>query len=129
MNILLILYLVYLSWGTSGAGRVSLLQMSRYLRCSKTHVRNMAFALAKDDLIEIVETFTDAGSKKLYIQLSAHGDDFLMQNFDAAIDTYHAHVAETILVIDARRKEATHEPRKMSKKELAAIAAGQKEMF
>jgi len=129
MNILLILYLIYLSWGTVGQGRVSLLGMSRYLRCSKTHMRNIALKLAQDGLIELIETFTDAGSKKIYMQLSAQGDDFLMQNFDAAIDTYHKHVAETIAVINARAKEASHAPRKMSKKELAQIAAGQKELF
>jgi len=129
MNILLVLYLIYLSWGTAGQGRVSLLEMSRYLRCSKTHMRNTALKLANDGLLEIIETFTDAGSKKLYLQLSDVGDDFLMQNFDAAIDTYHKHVAETVLLINERAKAATHAPRKLSKKELAQIAAGQKELF
>jgi hypothetical protein len=129
MNILLILYLVYLSWGTAGQGRVSLLEMSRYLRCSKTQMRKTAFRLADDGLLEIVKTITDAGSEKLYLQMSTQGDDFLMLNFDAAIDTYHKHVAETILAINARAKEASHAPRKISKKERAAIEAGQKELF
>jgi len=129
MNTLLILYLIYLSWGTEGQGRVSLLEMSRYLRCSKQHMRNQAFKLADTGLIEIIEVFTEAGSKKLYLQLSNIGHDFLMQNFDAAIDAHHAHVAETILVIQARAKEAQFFPRKLSKKQRQAIEAGQKELF
>jgi hypothetical protein len=129
MNILLILYLVYLSWGTVGQGRVSILELSRYLRISKTEARNRAFKLAQLGHLEIVETFSDRGSKKLYVQLAPQGDDFLMRNFDAAVDTYHQHVAETILIVRQRTRELNYEPRKMSKKEIDQIAAGQKRMF
>lgn len=129
MNTLLVLYLIYLSWGTAGQGRVSLLEMSRYLRISKTTCRNRMFALANEELVEIVQTFSERGSKKLFVALSDNGQDMLMQNFDAAIAVYHQHVAETLEIIRMRNAEQPLTPRKLSKKEREAIAAGQKDMF
>lgn len=129
MNTLLVLYLIYLSWGTAGQGRVSILEMARYLRLSKTACRNKMLAMADSGMIEIVRTITDKGSEKLFVQLSDAGQDFLMQNFDAAIDTYHVHVSETITIIKMRYSEQPLQPRTLSKKERQAIAAGQKDMF
>lgn len=129
MNTLLYLYLIYLSWGTEGQGRVSILEMSRYLRLSKTETRSRMFEMAKLDYVEIIETFSAKNSKKLYVQLGEIGQDFLMANFDAAVDAYHLHVRETIEAIAARRKEKFYEPKPLTKKQLAAIEAGQKELF
>lgn len=129
MKTLLILYLVYLSWGTAGQGRVSLLEMSRYLRNSKTTMRKIAFALADDGLIDVIETFTDKGSKKLYMQLTETGEAYLMQNFDAAYGQYQVHVAETIEAMKAKYAQGEFVPRKLSKKQRETYIAGQKEMF
>lgn len=129
MNTLLILYLVYLSWGTAGQGRVSFLEMSRYLRCSKTHMRKVAFELADSGFIEVIETRSVAGSRKLYLQLSEAGDDFLMKSFDSAQAAYQEHVARTIEAIKARYQESEYAPKTLTKKQREAIAAGQKEMF
>lgn len=129
MNTLLVLYLVYLSWGTVGQGRVSILEMSRYLRCSKTHCRKLMFGMANDGLIDVIETISDAGSKKLFVQLSAQGDDFLMLNFDSAVAAYHEHVANTIEAIKARYRDGEYSPKKLSRKQREAIEAGQKGMF
>ena len=128
MKTLLVLYLIYLSWGTSGAGRVSFLEMSRYLRRSKSQTKSDMLFLAKSGLVDVVALFSDKGAKKYFVQLSETGEDYLMQNFDAAIDMYHLHVAETILSIQEASKEANYEPRKVSKKELEAINAGQMKM-
>lgn len=129
MNTLLYLYLIYLSWGTEGQGRVSILEMSRYLRLSKTETRSRMFEMAKQDYVEIIETFSEKNSKKLYVQLATIGEEFLMQNYDAAIDAYHLHVAETIAAIKERNAEQPFTPKKLTKKQLAAIEAGQKELF
>lgn len=129
MNTLLILYLVYLSWGTVGQGRVSLLDISRYLRCSKTHMRKIAFKMADDGLIEIIETISGRGSRKLFMQLSNAGNDFLMLNFDAAVDSHHRHVALTVEAMKRSYEESGSAPKKLSKKQLEAIEAGQKELF
>lgn len=129
MNTLLVLYLIYLSWGTAGQGRVSILEMARYLRISKTNCRKRMFGLADDNMVEVIETFSDAGSKKLYVSLSEHGTNFLMENFDASQAAYHLHVAETILAIKAKYNDSEYTPRKLSKRERDALAAGQKEIF
>lgn len=129
MNTLLILYFVYLSWGTAGQGRVSLLDMSRWLRCSKTHIRKVAFGMADEGLLEIVETLSERGSKKLYMQLSDAGNNFLMLNFDSAHAAYHEHIARTIEAMKARYREAEYAPKRLTKKQRDAIEAGQKELF
>jgi len=129
MNTLLILYLIYLSWGTVGQGRVSILEMARYLRKSKTATRDLMFVLSKEGLVDIVELISDGGQKKYFVQLSTEGDIYLMSNFDAAIDAYHHHVAEAILAMKAAMNERPFEPRKLTKKELLAMEHGQKKMF
>lgn len=129
MRTLLTLYLIYLSWGTVGQGRVSILEMSRYLRRSKTQTKIDLLAIANEGLVDIIELYSDAGAKKHFAQLTEKGDEYLMQNFDAAIAEYHRHVAETILIINQKAAEAQFSPRKLSKKEREAIAAGQKELF
>lgn len=129
MNTLLYLYLIYLSWGGEGQGRVSILEMARYLRISKTEARSRMFELAKMDYVEVIETYSDKGSKKLYLELAQAGQDLLMENYDAAIDAYHLYVAETVEAIKARNKEKMSTPKKLSKKQLAQIEAGQKELF
>lgn len=129
MKTLVILYMIYLSWGTAGQGYVSILEMSRYLRRSKTQMRSDLFFLADNGLVEIERRFSDAGAQKLFVCLSDAGDEYLMQNFEAATSEYHKHVAETIALINDAAKEASHAPRKLSRKERQQIAAGQKELF
>lgn len=128
MNTLLILYLIYLSWGTVGQGRVSFLEMSRYLRKSKSGVKNDLIYLASEGLVEIITMISDAGAKKYFVQLSAKGDDYLMQNFEAAMLKYHEHVAMVINEVKEQSKLSTYEPRKMSRKEAKAIASGQQKL-
>lgn len=125
MKTLVMLYLIYLSWGTVGQGRVSFLEMARYLRRSKTQTKNDLLKLANDGLVDVIEFYSDAGAKKYFVQLSSNGDDFLMQNFDAAVLQYHEHVAMVIADIHAARNSVPYAPKKMSKKEIAAISAGQ----
>jgi len=88
----------------------------------------MMFDMADDGNIEIIQTVTYKGSKKYFAQLTDNGQDFLMQNFDAAIDTYRQHVELTIQAMKERHNEK-YAPRQMSKKEREALAAGQKVMF
>lgn len=128
MNTLLILYLIYLSWGTVGQGRVSFLEMARYLRKSKSGVKNDLIYLASEGLVEIITMISDAGAKKYFVQLSAKGDDYLMQNFDSAVLKYHEHVAMVIQEVKEASKLLPYEPRKMTRKEAKQIAAGQIKM-
>ena len=128
MKTLLILYLIYLSWGTVGQGRVSFLEMARYLRKSKSGVKNDLMYLASEGLVEIITMISDAGAKKYFVQLSPKGDEYLMQNFDAAILKYREHVAMILSEVKEQSKLSPHEPRKMSRKEAKAIASGQQKL-
>lgn len=121
--------MIYLSWGTVGQGRVSILEMARYMRRSKTQMRDDLFVMADNGLVDIVTLYSDKGAKKHFVQLSDDGDAYLMLNFDAAIAQYHQHVAETILIISERSKTASYDVKKLSKKEREAIASGQKGLF
>src|SRR5688572_17233411 len=125
MKTLVMLYLIYLSWGTVGQGRVSFLEMARYLRRSKTQTKNDLLKLASDGLVEIITLYSDAGAKKYFAQLSPQGDDYLMQNFDAAILQYHEHVASVIADIQERNAGAQYTPTKLSKKAIEAAINGQ----
>ena len=130
MNILLVLYLIYLSWGTVGQGRVSFLEMSRYLRKSKSQTKTDMLKLAEDGLLDVTMLFSPAGARKYFVSMTSAGDDFLMLNFDAAIDAYHQHVAETVLVLQAKMKERPYETHKrLSKRERDAAVNGQLNMF
>ncbi|MCI0554992.1 MAG: hypothetical protein L0287_28930 [Anaerolineae bacterium] len=85
--------------------------------------------MAKSNYVEVVMLFSEAGAKKYFVSLTAEGEDFLMRNFDAATDAYHQHVAETILAMQSKMKERPYQPRPLSKREIAAIALGQEDMF
>lgn len=125
MKTLVMLYMIYLSWGTVGAGRVSFLEMARYLRRSKTQTKNDLLKLASDGLVDVVALYSDAGAKKYFAQLTEKGDEFLMNNFDAAVLQYHEHVAMVIADIQARDNGTEFAPKKMSKKAIEATLAGQ----
>ena len=129
MKTLVILYMIYLSWGTAGQGRLSILELSRYLRRSKSQMRNDILYLAKEGLLEITRLYSDAGSEKLMVQLSAAGGNFLMERFDAAMLEYQKHVAETIEIINMRTRVGASHPQKLSRKQIEAINAGQKGLF
>jgi len=128
MKTLVMLYLIYLSWGTVGQGRVSFLEMARYLRRSKTQTKNDLLKLARDGLVDVTMFYSDAGAKKYFAQLSPQGDDYLMRNFDAAILQYHEHVASIIAEINERNAGLQHAPKKLSKKSIEAALNGQLKM-
>jgi hypothetical protein len=128
MKTLLMLYMIYLSWGTVGQGRVSFLEMSRYLRRSKTQTKNDLLKLASDGLVDIITLYSDAGAKKHFVQLTSFGDDYLMLNFDAAQLQYHEHVMFVISEIQLAASQAEYVPKRMGKKEIKAIQAGQQKL-
>ena len=114
--------------GTVGQGRVSFLEMSRYLRRSKSQTKKDLLYLANEGLIDVIALFSDAGAKKYYVSLTDVGDEYLMQNFDAAIAEYHLHVAEVINAIRAEVSNAPFTPKRMSKKQISAAQTGQLKM-
>jgi hypothetical protein len=130
MKTLVLLYFLYLEIGGAGQGKVTILAIARYMRLSKTAMKKMLVEVAEMGLVDVVEKYGAGDYKKYLISLSADGQGYLDRNFDAAITEYRKHVAETIALINERNSgKYPNTEKRMSKKQAAAIIAGQKELF
>jgi len=123
---LVLLYYLYLAWGSVGQGRVSILELARWMRKSKTQMREDIFKLAEMNLIDVHVVQT--AQKKYFVSLSTAGQTHLDDNHKEAYQAYRLHVAETIALIK-ERGYSSKESRHLSKKEIRSIAAGQKGLF
>lgn len=126
MKELVLLYYLYLSWGSVGQGKVSILELARWMRKSKTQMREDIFKLAEMNLIDVHVVQT--AQKKYFVSLSTAGQTHLDDNHKEAYQAYRLHVAETIALIK-ERGYSSKESRHLSKKEIRSIAAGQKGLF
>lgn len=129
MKTLLLLYFLYLELGGAGQGKMTILALSRYMRMSKTAMRDMLIAVDKLGYINVYEEFGKNNYKTYKVSLNRAGQDFLDDNWDAVLLEYHRHVAETIALINERNSGKYPSDKKLSKKQQAAILAGQKELF
>lgn len=129
MEQLVVLYFIDLTFGSVGQGRVSLADLARWFRVSKPTVKRFMDKMVEDGLVEEHHISAKKGHGFIikYSQTVA-GKDYLDNHFDAAYELYRIHVAHVLAAIEAARNEAP-EYRKLTKKERAAIEAGQKELF
>jgi len=109
-----------------GQGKVSILELARWMRKSKTQMREDIFKLAEMNLIDVHVVQT--AQKKYFVSLSTAGQTHLDDNHKEAYQAYRLHVAETIALIK-ERGYSSKESRHLSKKEIRSIAAGQKGLF
>jgi DNA-binding MarR family transcriptional regulator len=123
---LVLLYYLYLAWGSVGQGKVSILELSRWMRKSKTQMKEDIFKLADMGLIDL--HVVQSAQKKYFVSLSVAGQTHLSDNHKEAYQAYRLHVAETISLIK-QRGYSDKQPQRLSKKEIRAIAAGQKGLF
>lgn len=130
MHTLLILYMLYLELGGAGQGKVTILTLARYMRRSKSQMKIDLLPLAESGLIKVYEEFGGGNYKRYKIALSPQGQEYLDENWDAAMLVYQKHVAETIAIIKERNSgKYENTEKRLSKKQIAALAAGQKELF
>jgi len=130
MKTLVLLYFLYLEIGGVGQGKVTILALSRYMRLSKSAMKNMLVELAEMGLITVTEKFGNNNYKRYEVSLSVDGQEHLDHNWDAAMVEYRRHVAETIAIINERNSgKYPNTEKKLSKKQAAALLAGQKELF
>lgn len=129
MKTLVLLYFLYLELGSVGQGKVTILVASRYMRLSKSGMKNMLEKVADMGYINVYEEFGGGDYKRYKIALSVKGQEYLDENWDEARAQYHQHVAETIFLIKEKNSGKYAEYRKLSKKEVAALEAGQKGLF
>lgn len=130
MHTLLILYILYLELGGVGQGKVTILTLARYMRRSKSQMKIDLLPLAESGLVKVYEEFGGGNYKRYKIALSAQGQEHLDENWDAAMLIYQKHVAETIAIIKERNSgKYENTEKRLSKKQIEALAAGQGELF
>jgi len=129
METLVLLYFLYLELGGVGQGKVTILALSRYMRLSKSGMKIMLEKVAELGYVNVYEEFGGGDYKRYKVSLSSAGQAYLDDNWQAALDAYHLHVARTVELIKERNSGKYPSDKKLSKKVLAQIAAGQKELF
>jgi len=130
MNTLVLLYMLYLEIGGVGQGKVTILKLSRYMRRSKSQMKIDLMPLVESGLVKVFEEYGGGDYKRYQVALSNEGMEYLQLNWDAAMSAYQLHVARTIELINERNSgKYPNTEKKLSKKQAAAILAGQKELF
>lgn len=129
MKTLLLLYFLYLELGGAGQGKATILALSRYMRMSKNAMREMLENVAELGLINVYEEYGGGDYKRYKVSLNNAGQEHLDNNWEAVLLEYNRHVAETIALINERNSGKYPSDKKLSKKQQAAILAGQKELF
>lgn len=129
MNTFVLLYFLYLELGGVGRGKVTILTLARYMRMSKSWMKKTLEDVNEIGYINVYEEFGGGDYKRYKVSLNAAGQAYLDDNWQAAQDAYHKHVAETIMLINERARGISTSGKKMSKKQAAQLLAGQKELF
>jgi len=129
MKTLVMLYMLYLELGGAGKGKVTILQLSRYMRLSKTQMKNDLQKVNELGYINVYEQFGKNNYRVYKVSISNDGQQYLEDNWDAAQAEYHKHVAETIALINERNSAKYSSDKRISKKTASQIIAGQKELF
>lgn len=129
MDTLVLLYMLYLELGGVGQGKVTILKLSRYMRVSKSGMKLFLEKVNELGYINVYEV-SGAGNYMVYkASINNAGQAYLDANWDAAREAYHKHVAETVAIINMRASGQLPSGKKMSKKAVQQLLAGQKELF
>jgi len=129
MKTLVLLYMLYLELGGAGQGKVTILTLSRYMRLSKSAMKTMLEKVSELGLINVYEEFGGGDYKRYKVAINNAGQEYLDNNWQAAQAEYAIHVAQTLALINERNSGKYPSDKKLSKKQQAAILAGQKELF
>lgn len=130
MNTLVLLYFLYLEIGGAGQGKATILTLSRYMRRSKSQMKIDLMPLVESGFIKVYEEYGGGDYKRYKVALSAQGEQHLYDNWDAAMSAYQLHVAQTIELIKERNLgKYPNTEKRVSKKQAAALLAGQKELL
>lgn len=127
MENLIILYFVYLSSGASGAGRVSILDIARWMRTTKPTVKKRLDEMVEKELLECDTVYSNGKPYKWKYSMTDLGQEYLDSVRDEAYHAYRIHVAKTIQAIKASGNPTEIAP--LTKRQARAEKAGQKRMF
>jgi predicted ArsR family transcriptional regulator len=127
MENLIILYFAYLAIGTVGQGRVSILDVARWMRTTKPTVKKRLDTLVEKEYLECKIRYSNGKPYQWLYSLTPSGQEYLDSVHQEAYYAYRIHVAKTIEAIKASKKQAETLP--PTNKQIAAEKAGQKRMF
>lgn len=129
MNTLVLLYFLYLELGGVGQGKVTILAIARYMRLSKSGMKNMLEKVSELGYINVYEEYGGGNYKKYKVSINNSGQEYLDLNWTAAQEAYKKHVAETIMLMQEKNSGKYAPDKKLTKAQMKQIAAGQKELF
>lgn len=127
MENLIILYFVYLAIGTAGEGRVSILDVARWMRTTKPTVKKRLDMLVEKEYLSCVIRHSNGKPYQWHYSITPQGQEYLDSVHQEAYHAYRIHVANTIEAIKA--SNASTETLPSTKRQIRAENAGQKRMF
>lgn len=127
MENLIILYFIYLSVGAEGKGRVSILDIARWMRTTKPTVKKRLDKLVKLGYLDNFIQYSNGKPYKWAYSMTDAGEKYLDSVGHEAYQAYKVHVAKTIEAIKASSKSTEIAP--VTKKQAKQEANGQKRMF
>jgi DNA-binding MarR family transcriptional regulator len=127
MENLIILYFVYLSIGASGAGRVSILDIARWMRTTKPTVKKRLDTLVELGHLSVDIQYSNGKAYRWLYGLTDKGQEYLDSVRDEAYGAYRIHVTKTIEAIKASGNPTEFTP--VTKRQARAEKAGQKRLF
>lgn len=127
MENLVILYFVYLSSGAAGRGKVSILDIARWMRTTKPTVKKRLDALVQIGYLDNFIKYSNGKPYRWSYEMTDKGQEYLDSVFDEAYQAYKIHVAKTIEAIKASNKATEIAP--VTKKQAKQEANGQKRML
>lgn len=127
MENLIILYFIYLSSGTIGQGKVSILDIARWMRTTKPTVKKRLDELVGIGYLQSSIKYSNGKPYRWDYSVTDKGEVYLDSVLDEAYQAYKIHVAKTIEAIKASSKSTEIAP--ITKKQAKQEANGQKRMF
>lgn len=127
MENLIILYFVYLSIGASGAGRVSILDIARWMRTTKPTVKKRLDAMVDLGLLSVDVYHSNGKPYKWLYGITEKGQVYLDSVRDEAYGAYRIHVAKIIEAIKAGSNPTEFQP--LTKRQARQEKAGQKKLL
>lgn len=127
MENLIILYFLYLAIGTAGEGRVSILDVARWMRTTKPTVKKRLDTLVEKGYLKCAIRYSNGKPYQWQYSITAQGQGYLDSVHQEAYHAYRIHVTNTIEAIKASNKSTETLP--STKRQVAAEKAGQERMF
>lgn len=127
MENLIILYFVYLAIGTAGQGKVSILDVARWMRTTKPTVKKRLDTLVDREYLNCKVTYSNGKPYRWMYSLTDAGQEYLDSVHQEAYHAYRIHVANTIEAIKASSKQTETLP--ATKRQIAAEKSGQKRLL